>query len=554
MSDSATLAPKRLAASPVADTETVETLVRKVVDGTVRIPSFQRGLKWKAKDVRDLFDSIYVGYPVGSLLLWKAPAVAERLAIGPLDIAAPETQAALWVVDGQQRLVSLAAGLARPTPVPRTPDDPYVLYFDPIGCVFKSPDAAGNIPDTWVPVAELLDATRLSEWVFNWAHAQRTDLRKAVFDAGTRIRQYGIPRYTVETDDVEMLKEIFFRVNSKGKALEWKDVHDALFGAEGTSPSTLESLAERLMDVGMGNVSRDLLLSCVIASKGLDPTQDVAAHYERDPDLLRGAVLDALPALRATLAFLQRDAEIPHIRLLPVSLPVPVLTRFFVLFPDPSARVRTLLARWTWRVMLEQTDLNRRTLLRRGVAVLDGKDAETAVQSLLEQTHRDNYRSSFQWPDRFDARSANTRFAMLGMASLTPLDLESGHPVDVATLFETDEGTIPRVWGPSSAGGEEAKLRSSPGNRILLPETGLARAALSARAILKGNKNYDDTVLASHGIESYTAEVLLNGDIELFILYRSDKLYRTTFELAERMAGHDLSDRPSIEHLLEDQE
>ena len=49
---------KRLAVQPEADTDTVESLVRKVRAGLVRIPSFQRDLKWKAKEVRDLFDSV----------------------------------------------------------------------------------------------------------------------------------------------------------------------------------------------------------------------------------------------------------------------------------------------------------------------------------------------------------------------------------------------------------------------------------------------------------------------------------------------------------------
>jgi len=39
-----------------------------VYRGHVRVPSFQRGLRWEASDVQDLFDSIYRGYPIGSLL------------------------------------------------------------------------------------------------------------------------------------------------------------------------------------------------------------------------------------------------------------------------------------------------------------------------------------------------------------------------------------------------------------------------------------------------------------------------------------------------------
>ncbi len=98
--------------------------------GVVRIPSFQRPLKWRTVDVLALFDSIYRGYPVGSFLLRKGAAPAATLEIGPLSIDGPETQEALWVVDGQQRLIALTAGLSRPRPVPTTPVDVWVVYFD----------------------------------------------------------------------------------------------------------------------------------------------------------------------------------------------------------------------------------------------------------------------------------------------------------------------------------------------------------------------------------------------------------------------------------------
>src|SRR5207253_518918 len=131
--------------------------------------------------------------------LRKGAAEAARIPIGPLRVDAPETQAALWVIDGQQRLTALTAGLSRPTPVPKTPDDPYVVYFDAEKQAFDSPPRTGHLPDTWVPVAQLLDASGLSEWVYQWTHGGNPSLRSAVFQAGARLRQYRVPLYVVET-------------------------------------------------------------------------------------------------------------------------------------------------------------------------------------------------------------------------------------------------------------------------------------------------------------------------------------------------------------------
>jgi hypothetical protein len=47
-----------------------------------------------------LFDSIWRGFPIGNLLLWRRPAPAASVQVGPVSIDAPELDSALWVVDG----------------------------------------------------------------------------------------------------------------------------------------------------------------------------------------------------------------------------------------------------------------------------------------------------------------------------------------------------------------------------------------------------------------------------------------------------------------------
>ena len=46
-----------------------DELVSRALAGRIRLPRFQRGLKWRAKDVQQLFDSIHRGFPVGTLLI-----------------------------------------------------------------------------------------------------------------------------------------------------------------------------------------------------------------------------------------------------------------------------------------------------------------------------------------------------------------------------------------------------------------------------------------------------------------------------------------------------
>jgi hypothetical protein len=51
---------------------TVKDLVERSVNHKWSIPELQRGFVWKATQVRDLIDSLWLNYPVGTLLVWDS--------------------------------------------------------------------------------------------------------------------------------------------------------------------------------------------------------------------------------------------------------------------------------------------------------------------------------------------------------------------------------------------------------------------------------------------------------------------------------------------------
>lgn len=50
---------------------TIRGILDLVPKGQIRVPAFQRGFVWDPERVAFLMDSIYKGYPFGSLLLWR---------------------------------------------------------------------------------------------------------------------------------------------------------------------------------------------------------------------------------------------------------------------------------------------------------------------------------------------------------------------------------------------------------------------------------------------------------------------------------------------------
>jgi len=88
----------------------IGTLVDMYKRGEMRLPEIQRHYVWKATRVRDLLDSLYRGYPSGSILMWETdePVPTRDFAIEQDSTAFAGRK---LLLDGQQRLTSLTAVL-----------------------------------------------------------------------------------------------------------------------------------------------------------------------------------------------------------------------------------------------------------------------------------------------------------------------------------------------------------------------------------------------------------------------------------------------------------
>lgn len=91
--------------------EKIRSLVENVSRGTLLVPEMQRRYVWRSTQVRDLFDSLYRGYPVGSILIWNradGDITGRVMDVGESagEVKKGETQ---LLLDGQQRLTALTS-------------------------------------------------------------------------------------------------------------------------------------------------------------------------------------------------------------------------------------------------------------------------------------------------------------------------------------------------------------------------------------------------------------------------------------------------------------
>lgn len=82
----------------------IHEIVESSVSHTWSVPEFQRGFVWKSRQVSDLAESLWLDYPIGSVLVWDSGTKSAE--VDPrniLDSSAPTK----WLVDGQQRTTAL---------------------------------------------------------------------------------------------------------------------------------------------------------------------------------------------------------------------------------------------------------------------------------------------------------------------------------------------------------------------------------------------------------------------------------------------------------------
>ena len=90
----------------------VSELVNKVQRGELTLPEMQRRYVWPATRVRDLLDSLYRGYPSGTILVWETDEEMPTRELAVEATRMPTTSQKLLLLDGQQRVTSLSAILS----------------------------------------------------------------------------------------------------------------------------------------------------------------------------------------------------------------------------------------------------------------------------------------------------------------------------------------------------------------------------------------------------------------------------------------------------------
>lgn len=512
-------------------TFSIPELVRLAGDGTIRIPIFQRSFVWDAQDVLKLFDSIYRGFPIGTILLWRQRGPKGRVRLGPIEFDVEEKTEALWVVDGQQRITTLFGCLS---PQAKNADDRFELYFNLANQRFTHIRRGVRSPRI-LPVREALETRTLLMWLRQ--HAEELDASD--YDVADRLggalRDYRILSYIITGNDHDLLREVFDRVNSAGKPITRAQVFHALFAKE-SEPGSPASVVAELSRLGFGKLDENRVIQSLLAIRGGDVQRDIHEEFDVGDD--PADWYDRTEqALERVVRFL-RSEGVPHLLLMPNTLPIPVLAAFFYLHPDPSPWILRLLSRWLWRGWVHefgreggQTPTLRRAVRSvnpRKLQVQEAPDEYEAVRSLLEGVS-DYYPASFTF-DKFRTDMAHGRLILLALASLGPLGPD-GKPVDLSAELESEGVNAITEFIPNE--------RSKPAARGFWP-----------RKSPRPTGAESPEILASHAICAGAASALRRGDKSEFLRRRRDALAEIVQNFLKSRLATGALVRPPLDRLV----
>ena len=213
-------------------------LMDDVEMGEIGLPDIQRPFVWKNSKVRDLFDSMYQGYPVGYLLFWETDAEKGVKQIGTYSHQkAPH----LLIVDGQQRLTSLFAVIKGISVVRENYDSEKIeIAFKPLEGKFDVADASIRRNPEWIPNISKCFEKDASQYAIVGDYINKlkkireeddkvfsVDEQKKCEMAFQKLFGIGSFPFTVlqlsAGIDEEQVAEVFVRINSKGKSLNQAD-------------------------------------------------------------------------------------------------------------------------------------------------------------------------------------------------------------------------------------------------------------------------------------------------------------------------------------------
>lgn len=328
----------------------LEILVESIRDGKIKLPNFQRPFVWQKNDILNLLDSIYRGYPIGSILLWMTSEKlsSERSILEAIDFKEDEVSVqSEYLLDGQQRLTSVC-GVLFWDGIKKT--NKWNVYFDLENEEFIYSD--NNDLVNLFPLNKLLETRTFLKECMKFEHHKNADkyyeraenLLKAVKD-------YKIAVVKIGDMKLEEVAPVFERINSRGRVLTMLDLMRAATWKGGFDlTKNIDETSEKIKQLGYGDLSSDTILKsiAVSAGKGFNKA-DIDKLRNLSSEELFSASDKSREVLILAFNFLKETVNITDESFVPYFQQLILLGEFFRVTNGTVSKKQTkILTSWFW--------------------------------------------------------------------------------------------------------------------------------------------------------------------------------------------------------------
>ena len=420
------------------ENQSIREILDAVYRGQVRIPAFQRGFVWDPDRVAFLIDSIYKGYPFGSLLFWRTnePLRTERQ-LGPFSLPEPNADFPIdYVLDGQQRVTSIF-GVFQTELDHQEDDDWKDIYFD-----LSQEDDVQESQFLALDDSEVDEAKHFPlNCLFDTAEYRRRtrpmtdDLANKIDGVQAAFKEAKIPVQSFRTEEKDKVAIIFERINRQGVPLDTLQLLSAWTWSEDFQlQNQFEDLIEELEGYGFSELSNDinLLLRCTAAV--LTQSCKPESLVELNGAVVRNKFDEVVNGVKGALDFLKSEFNINSIDNLPYKYLLVPLTVFFSIDGNReyvyTNEQRRALVQWFWRCSFAKR-YSHGTMRNLGNDIDEilklKNNQESTLANLTPQLSDEIFKN-----EKFVINSVLTKTFILLLSKNSPINFINGTPIDLA--------------------------------------------------------------------------------------------------------------------------
>lgn len=415
----------------------IRKIIEKTISGELRIPSFQRGFVWEPEKVAFFIDSLFKGYPIGSLLFWETDERLENeRRLGCFNLPEPTKNYPLnYVLDGQQRITSIFSVFQ--TDLSPSESDNWMDIYYILGSSSNSQqsqfiplDASSYDKNLYFPLNCLFDSVKYRKATEHLPDEVKIEVDKLQ----ETFKEASIPFQKLTTNDKAHVAIVFERINRTGVPLDSFQLLKAWsWSTDFDLQEQLDNLAEELTDYGYDKLTsdQDLLLKCFTGYILGDTSP--GAITKLDGENIRANFDEIKNGIMSAVDFIRGELKLHSLKYLPYPAMLVSLVRFFGTAKKGGKTFtnsqRQSLLKWFWRGCFSRRYSS-------GVNIAHENDLQS-INKLVEDETFDicsfkcDISPTFFTDNMFSLNTVNTKTFIAMLASASPRSFISGANVDL---------------------------------------------------------------------------------------------------------------------------